>query len=791
MLRDVRYAIRVLLINRAFTAAAVLTLALGIGVNVAIFSIADAMLFRPLPFKDPARLTMVMGFSPQKKTLFSGVPLVDFDAIARGHRGVAGIAYLNRSPALTWPQTDGASRILTAEASANLLEVLGIRPALGRRFRSDDETGPPVGVLTDRAWRTRFGADPSIVGGIVSFEEKRVEIIGVLAANFVLPGQDSALDAADLLTVEVRDPEKTPDATDRVFTPIARLKSGVTIEQAQAELDAIVRAVAPDRDAGSGSEVLKMFPLQEEMFYKQRPTLWLLCGAAGFVLLIACANIASLLLARGTSRDRELGVRAALGASRWHLIRQLVIESVVLGVAGGVAAIALATASFPLLLAQIPPGTYRLLPDHLDVRALLVATILSVGAGLVFGVAPAFRLSTPDLNTSLRAGRHHGLAAGLFRAGTALVGMEVALGLVLLAGAGLLVNSLVRMRTLDLGFEPTRAIAISIRPPVSRYPAVADRFQFQRDLLEKIRAVPSVLVAGGIDVLRVGSGAAPAAPLRKREGERSRVTAGYFAAMGVPVVQGRVFDDREQRGDASVAMVNESAAALLWPHENPVGQVFRNQPEPPRYIIGVLKDVRPDYGKSATPTLFLPLTPEGFRTLDLVARVTGDPDTVASAIRREALRLDPRLVVNTPRTLEASLAARNADPRFEAQVFGLFAALGVLLAGVGIYGVMAFWVTGRTHEMGVRMALGANPNDLRRLVLRQAALPLAAGLGVGLCATLVLTRSLESLLYQIKPGDPGTLASVALLLAAVALFAAYLPARRASRVDPMEALRAE
>lgn len=735
---------------------------------------------------------MIKGLSKRTGQTFTRVNRVDFEQIQTHHSGIDGIALLEQGRSFTWVGSDGAESISSTQASPNLLGILGIGAALGRPLGPGDEVAEPrPAMLTYSAWRRRFGADPSAVGRTITFDEGRMKIVGVLPPRFIFPFPGLLFDG-DLLILSAPDPSEVGNPKAGVWTPIARLKAGVSIAQAQAEIDTLVRRAAQQYPETSQDRALRVSQLQFALFEVSRPLLWILVSASAFVLLIACSNLASLLMARGTGRQREIAIRAAIGAGRCRLIRQLLVESLVLSVLGAAVGVLMGASVFEILSTQVPPR-YRLVPEELDLRAIAFAFSAAVACCALFGTVPALRLSMANLESALRRGPSDPNASSAVRAGTLLIAAEATLGMILLCGAGLMVNSFVRARTVELGFEPSRAILLNVNAPRSRYPTQQHRFDFQMTLLDRVRQVPGVLDAGGIDSPQTGGFAPPrglGAGIPRDSGLWS-VTPGYFAAMRMSIADGRDFTARESQGDVPVAILNQTAAAFFWPGQRAIGRVLRLEKQPPMEIVGIVSDVRYGYGRSAVASVYRPVVPADFRMLFVVARVSGDVSAAAARIRTEAQRLDPHLVVARPDTIASSLHKGFADSRFQTTLFGLFAGLGLALAAIGIYGVIGYWVIGRTREMGIRLALGAAPRDLRRLVVRQAMLPVMLGLSTGLLAAFALTRQLESLLYEITPHDPTTLAAAAVLLLTVGLIAAYVPARRASRVDPLVALRAE
>ena len=792
--QDVRYAVRLMRRDRSFTLVAIGTLALGIGVNTAIFTLADGMLFRPLPYGDPDRLVILQTYDPKTGRVFGRVNRVDVEVIEAHHTGIEALALFEQGPSYTWMGGDGAESISSVSITPNLLTVLRVGAFAGRPLVPGDERiDPRPAMLTYDAWQRRFGGDRTVVGRTIAFEERALNIVGVLPPEFIVPPISGVGGGNVLVVPQPPDPADAGNPRAGTWAPIARLKPGATISAAQAETDVLMaRAVQQHPQLGK-DRVMRVADLQYGLFELSHPLLFLLIGASAFVTVIAFTNLASLLLARGSARRQEIGIRAAIGASRGRLVRQLLVESQVIALAGAAAGLVFASWLFKVLAAQVPASSgYQLIPEGLHLRALVFGIALSLACGAIFGVLPAARVSLPDLDGALR-GRLKGTAPGSRRAGAVLVAAEVALGLILLCGATLMANSLVRARTVDLGFEPAHAVAISALPPLSRYPERAQRYQYWMTLLDEVRRVPGVTAAGAIDYLQIGGVGAPIGigPGMPFGSGLWSVTPGYFAAMQTPIVEGRDFTAHDGRGDLPIAIVNQAAAAFFWPNEHSVvGRVLRVEKQPPMEVVGVVKNVRYGYGRQSQPSVYRPLGPDQ-RMVTVVARAPGDPAIVAARMRTAAQRLDPGIVVQMPVTVESRLQRGIANSRFQTTLFVLFGVLGCLLTAIGIYGVIAYWVAGRTQEMGIRLALGAQPSRLRRLVLREAMVPVGIGMLIGLAGAFALTRQLRSLLFEITPQDPVTLVAATALLLLVALAAAYRPARRASRVDPLIALKAE
>jgi predicted permease len=789
--RDAQYGVRILWRSPGFTTVAVLTLACGIGTTVAIFSLADGMLFRPLPFREPDRLVLIQGFDRTAGQAYTRVLRIDGEHLAAHHSGIAAIAAQVDQESLTWTGLEGIESIRLTAWTPNLLDLLGVGAHIGRALHQGDASiEPRPAMLTYDAWRQRFGGDSGVVGRIFQYDQRAVQIVGVLPQRFIYPAQ-GRIGGGELLTLSPLPASEANDPRAGLFSPVARLRPGVSIAKAQAEADLLIRQAAMQFPETVRDRTVRIAPLQFALFELGRPVLWLLVMAAGGVLLVACANLATLLISRSAVRTREIGIRAAIGAGRGRIIRQLFVEALVLGGLGGAVALLLGWLAFRWL-SLYAPTHYRLLPDGLDARTIAFTAIVSIAASVLFAVLPALALARGDVGASIRDRRHLRRTGGLMKAGAPLVALEVALGLILFAGTALTVNSLIRMRTVDLGFDATRLLPLSVGLG-NRYPTPPARYDFFDQLLQSVRRLPNAEAAGGIDILP-WAGARPMRGLRKSGTPFVgvwTVTPGYFQAAAVPLLQGHDFTDDDVRRNAAVAIVSEATARMLWPAEPALGKLLDADGDRGRRVIGVVKDVRAGYGGSAEPAVYWPVTRQSFRAMTVVARTSGDPGTFATAMRTAALQIDSKVLVSRPQPVSAMLDRTIASARFETLLFSMFGVLAVIVAVIGVYGLMTFWVGSRLQEMGVRMALGATDTALKSLVLRQAALPLFAGIGAGLFGAFVLTRRLESLLYGITPHDPATFAAVVLVLGSAGLLAAYAPARRAARVDPIITLKAE
>jgi putative ABC transport system permease protein len=790
--RDFRYGLRSLAKSPAFATAAVLTLALGIGANTAIFSFVDTILLRPLPFDRPERLVTAGEVSNGGKGTggFSQGTLLDWRAGARAFEGPAGWA--NRAYNLS-DNSAAPERVDGMAVTWDFFRTLGVQPALGREFTAaDDRPGAPrVAVLGDELWRRRFAGDPGIVGRSVMVDGAPATVIGIMPARFrFFYGPEMwmplAIDAA------------APDRRTYFLGGVARLKPGVTLEQARAQAQAISQAIA--RPGAKWSA--RLAPLKDAFVaQKERDRLLVLLGAVGFVLLIACANVANLLLARSPARQRELAVRAALGATRGRLVAQSLTESLLLALAGGALGLAFAFEPVKLLPALVSEALLAGRAEvGLDLRVLAFTLALSLAAALVFGMFPAWRASRVALRDALSEGGVRGASArGRLRG--ALVVAEVALSFVLLACAGLMIRSLSALQDVDFGFRRDHLVTMQLAMSKQRFATPESVRTFYTRVLEAARAVPGVRAAGlsmgqapwdtpealAFDIV----GEPPPGPGRIRGAALERVGGDYFSAMGIELRHGRLLTERDGESSPLVAMVNEKAASLYFPGRAALGRriaVLGKEWE----VTGIVADVK--FGgpeADSVPMLYLPMAQSPWAGGALALATGGDSMAAAAAVRAALARIDRETPVARVRTMERIAAESMAQPRTQTGLMAAFAALALALAALGIYGVVSYTVAQSTHDFGVRMALGATGAGIVRHVLARGALLAALGLACGLAGALALTRLLRTLLFHVKPVDPLTFVTAAAALAAVSLVAAYIPARRAARLDPVAALRAE
>lgn len=804
LLQDLRYAVRTILNKPGFTLIAVFTLALGIGGSTAIFTIVDAALLRGLPYKSPDRLYHLFESTPQKEFAqreFSYPDYQDYqnnqvlDGLA-AYTGGGGILSGRGEP----------ERVFTPSASANFFSVLGVEPLLGRTFQAgEDKPGAPrVVVLTYAMWQRRFGGDRNIVGQALTLNDDSYTVVGVLPASFQF-----ALRNADIW----RPYQPTPNQLSRRFLHgtnlIGRLKPGVTFAQAQSELAVIAKRIEQENNESHAGTGLKLVPLQEQVVGQVKPVLFVLLAAVGFVLLIACANVASLLLTRSLARQKEVAIRAALGASRWRVMRQLLTESLLLSLIGGAAGLLVAYWGVHGLVAVLPDNQINTLPFlkslHLDMRILGFSFGLSLLTGIVFGLVPALQSSRPDLNEVLKEGGRNTAAGGGHRIRGALVMSEIALAVVLLVGAGLMMKSLLRLLQTNPGFNPDNLLTLTIALPAAKYTEVNKQIDYFDQLKGRVESLPGVKGSGTVNILPLQGGNTTRfhvdgdpvpPPGQDTEANIRTVDESYFQTMGVPLIAGRMFDQRDKADAPQVVIIGKTTADRVFAGRDPLGRrlVYSNVQAPPITVIGVVGDVKiAGLDDDIRPVLYYPFRQSAAPFTNLVVRTNGDPNALAASIRREMQALDSDVAVFNVKAMGKVISESPAAfmRRFPAMLIGLFAFVALLLASIGIYGVVSYSVSQQTHYIGVRMALGAQTSDILKMILRQGLTLAAAGMGIGVVAALALTRWLRTLLFEVQTTDVTTFATVLVSLFIVTLLACYIPARRATRVDPLVALRYE
>jgi putative ABC transport system permease protein len=810
-LQDIRYGARVLAKNKGFTAVAVLTLALGIGANTAIFSVVNELLLRPLPYSGAERLGLLWEIGPEGRHQNS-VSTANYRVWQEQNTTFEGLAaYSDRRISLTGD--GGEPEELTVQlATPDLFRVLRVEPFLGRLLTPEDgvEGAARVVILGHGLWKRRFGGDPHLVGQAIALNGAPATVVGVLPPGFqwyVRQGASTGGRPAEVW-MPLKLPTEEPNTRGRFLSVLGRLKPGTTFEQAAAEMKTLAARTeidSPEYNKGFGAEFV---PLREQLVGNVRPALLILLGAVALVLLIACANVANLLLSRAAAREREIALRTAIGARRARIVRQLLTESLLLAVLGSVLGLVFAWWGLRALIAISPVDVVNLQGVGLNLPVLAGTLAVSLITGLLFGLVPALEATRLDLNDALKEGGKGtgGQSVRSQRLRGALVITEVALALVLLAGAGLLVKSFVRLQQVDTGFNPQNVLTMVLRLPGAKYEEDAQLTAFFHQTMERIRTIPGVRNVGMVNFLPfyggLGSGTGftiegrPAPAPGEMPGTDVRVTdGGYFAAMGIPLLRGRNFTDVETREPRHVILINDALARKYFPGEDPIGKriAVEMSAEPfPSEIIGVVGNVKHEsLVTDAPPTVFMPFPDLPYPFMTLTIRTAGDPTDMVTDVRNAIRAIDPEQPISDVRTMRQVLSEWNGRARFNTILLGLFAALATILAAVGIFGVMSYSVTLRTREIGLRMALGAQPGQVLRLILKQGLLLTLIGIAVGLAGALALTRVLSGLLFGVASTDPATFAAIVLLLTAVAGIACYLPARRATRVDPLLALSAE
>ena len=808
---DLKYGVRMLAKKPGFTAIAILTLALGIGANTTIFSIVDAVLLRPLPFPEAQQLVTVWGTDVRNGEFQRTLSYPDFVDFRNQNRSLEGVAaYDDGTFTLTGK---GEPALLHGGiVSANLLSVLRVAPEAGRGFGpEDDQPGTRVVVLSHALWKTKYGGDRAILGQTITLNERPYTVVGVMPASFQFPLNTAPFDLWTTMAVEMNatagEKPITSERGAHFLVAIGRLKPGTTLSQANADATAVAATLEkqyPDEDGHLG---LALQPAGDALVGDVRQSLVLLFGAVGFVLLIACANVASLLLARGASREREIAVRAALGAGGSRVVRQLLTESILLSLAGGVAGLFIAVSAtryvstLPAL--QIP----RISQAHLDWTALSFMTAVSVLTGIAFGLAPALHAMRVDLSSTLKTGGRTEIGTtSQTRMRQLLVVGEVSLALVLLIGATLMCESLVNLWRVPPGFDAQGVLTFDINLPSVRYGKPEQEAAFYRDLVERARNMPGVQSASGIFPLPLSDNRVRTTfvieghPVPKSEEPRTQFrTVGleYFSTMKIPLLAGREFTAHDNMRSTPVVIINKALADQFFPGENAIGKRIRPDAaplgEPPmREIVGIVGNVKHrGLGEQADPESYMPYEQESIGDMTVVVRASGNPLELAPAMRELVKGLDPEVPLYHVRTLDSYISDSLAQKRFTGLLYGVFAGLGLMLAIVGLYGVMSHLVLQRTHEIGVRLAVGAPRGEILRMVLRRGMWLSGVGMLIGTAVALALSRVLANQLFGVTATDAWTYAGVIAVLGSVAAAATFFPARRATRVDPMVALRYE
>ena len=801
ILNDLRHGVRILLRSPGFTAVAVAALAIGIGANTAIFSVVNTLLIQRLPYGEPERLAVIWEHNIPRDRKNNVVSPGNFIHWREMNQVFEEIAAVGMTFNLTLTGHGDPVELPFQYVTAGFFPTVGVQPALGRPFTpEEDRPGSRVAVISDRLWRTRLQSDPAILSKGITLQGESYAVVGVMPPGF------SFLDKTVDVWLPVGFPAEARTPRGRWLMTVGKLKPGVNFEQAQRDMTRVAAELTtlfPDFNTGWTARVV---PLREQLTGDIRPALYVMLGAVAFVLLIACANVANLLLARATARQRELAVRAALGAGRGRLIRQLLAESIVLAAAGGAAGLALAWWGLQVLRAVVADRLpiQRLEMVGIDGRVLAFTMGATVLSGIVFGLIPALSAAGTSLNDSLKEGGRTGSSVRGKRTRSVFVVVEIALALVLLVGAGLLVRSFTRLMDVDAGFETDRTVTMRVSLPQSRYAQPEQRVQFFDRLLERIEQVPQVQSAGAVSFLPlVGLGAAtsyqvvgePAPPRGQEPVADVRVmTKDYFKAMGIPLVRGRLFDERQAADAANKVIVNETLARRHWPNADPIGKRIRISWNDPREdeIVGVVGDVvHAGLDAEVRGMTYWPIARFAYNSMTLTIRTASEPTAVVSEIRRILREQDANLALADIKTMDDVVSRSVAQRRLMMVMLGIFAGAALLLAAVGIYGVIAYSVTQRTQEIGIRLALGAQRSAVLGMIVRQALALALAGVLIGAVGAAFLTTLMTDLLFGVEPFDPLTFGVVAVGLTGVALLASYLPGRRATLVDPVIALRAD
>jgi putative ABC transport system permease protein len=805
--QDLRFGFRMMMKKPGVTIIAVLALALGIGANTAIFSVVNTVLLRPLPYKDSGRIMLLFWSAPKLTTDDLPASAPDFlDWREQNHSFERMAAITGESFNLTGGAAE-PERIMSAAVSADLFPLLGVSAARGRTFTVDEEQEGRnhVVVMGHDLWQRRFGSNPNLIGQTITLNNEAYTVLGIMPGDFRFPEGTERIDLWVPLTFS---PEILAARGHRYLYVAARLKEGVTLEQAESDMKALGKRME-EANPGTNTEwSIKLELLQDALTEDVSTALFVLLGAVGFVLLIACANVANLQLARAAARRREVAIRLAVGASRRRLIRQFLIESTLLALTGGVFGLLIAFWGIDALRAVLPEDVPRLEQIGIDRAVLLFTFSVSFATGLLLGLVPALQATKPDLVESLKegaqsvtGGRHRNRVRSL------LVVVEVALALVLLIGAGLMMKSFWRLREVRPGFDPRGVLTMQLTLPETKYEESQSQALFFQSLLERLQSVPGIKSAGLatspplVDDSRTDltiEGQEPLAYGDEQTASYGSVSPGYFSTMGIPVVKGRAFTDEDREGSTPVIIVSSAFANRFFAGQDPLGKRIKqggpeDEDSPWMTIVGIVGDIH-HYGLSSdvSSEMYMPLAQRPQAEMTLVVRsASANPISLLPVIRREVEAIDKDQPVYGVKTMEHLLSDSVASERLSVTLLGLFAALAFLLACVGIYGVISYSVTQRTHEIGVRIALGASTSDILKLVVGQGMKMVVVGLALGLIASFALTRVMASLLFQVSATDPATFILVSLMLAGVAFFASFIPARRATRVDPMIALRYE
>jgi putative ABC transport system permease protein len=804
--QDTRYGARILWKNPGFTAIAVLTLGLGIGASTAIFSIADAVLLRSLPYPDPNQLVLMFAVPLQQPDALSSISYRDFTLCREQNHVFTEIAG-NAFHDLTLTGTDEPSIVNAAAVTPEIFSVLNAKPLAGRTFLPEDGKlgAAPVAVLNEDLWRSRFGSNPALVGQSITLDKRSFTVVGILPASFRYP---DGLPRQDVWIPVAQDPLFGPLVSQPgapLLVAIGRLKPGTSLTQAQAEMNTFGSRLAKEFPAQDSGLTLRIEPYRQFVVGNVKSALLILLGAVGLLLLIACANIANLLLSRGTSRAREIAVRIALGAARSRIVRQLLTESALLGLLGGIAGVLLAASTIWILRPLLPSEVTRISPINVGGSVLAFALLLSLAAVLVFGLAPALLATPSNLQGKFKEGDATGRHGGRVRSFLAIA--EISLAVVLLVGAGLLLRSFALVTSVNPGFDPTSVIEAEVSLPQFQYSTPQQWRTFSNELLARLHAQPGLrdsALAVPLPMDRQGEatlpfsivGNPPLPPGKSITADYATVSPDYFYVMRIPLLRGRLFSEQDSPSNPNVAIISETLAQRYFPNQDPIGRQMRfgllSNSNVPREIIGIVGDVRDvALSRNPGPMMYVPFAQAPLYGGEVVVRSSSEVSSVAAAIRQTVRSIDKDLPVTDVESFPKAVAGSVAQERFRTLLMSSFSGIALILAAVGIFGVISYSTSQRTHEIGIRIALGAQQHNVLRMILGQGTKLALLGVAAGAVAALLLTHFMASLLYGVSAIDPLTFGAVCIILLGVAVSACYIPARRAMRVDPMIALRHE
>ncbi|MFB0554788.1 MAG: ABC transporter permease [Phycisphaerae bacterium] len=818
--QDVRYGFRMLVRNPGFTIVVVLVLAIGIGANTTIFSVVNSILLGSLPYKDSERLVMVWGSYPKKGVKETAVSYPEYLDWKKQNTAFEHLACYNYWP-ISITGGNEPERVFGLQVTADLFPLLESHPLHGRTYGPDEDRPgcDPVVVLSYGLWQRNFGRDPDIIGKIVKLDGKSFTVTGVMPPDFEFPPNMTAGGRTIMYQIDLWIP-LAPYAYDKGrgmnnFLSIGKLKEGVSLQQAQTEMTMIASRLEKEYPDFSKGRSVNLVPLHEQVVANIRLALIILLGSAGFVLLIVCANIANLLLARATGRKKEMAVRSALGAVRMRLIRQLIVESVLLSLIGGLLGLLLTLCGTDLLVALAPRDIPRMDRISIDGKVFAFTLTLSLVTGLIFGLIPALRASRPNLHDNLKEGTTRITTdPGNYRIRNGLLIAEVALSLILLVGAGLMIKSFSNLLSVDPGFREESQLIFEIQLPAKDYPEDHQVRRFFSELVNRVQALPRVQSVGAVNYLpMIGfkitnnftiDDLLPSSSSEKPIAEFRSVIPGYFRTMGISLLAGRLFHERDAEDASRVVIISESVARRHWPHESPIGKRLSCAPLADvmrggwdgsvvsREIVGVVSDVR-HFGlkQPMTEFIYFPHGQDPWLLMTFVLKTVGNPRSFVAPIRKEVCALDPAIPICNVQTMKEILSQAIERDRFLTLLLGVFALLATTIASVGIYGIISYFTTLRTHEIGIRIAIGAQKKDILKLFLRQILILLFIGLFLGLAGAIVVTRIMASQLFGVSPTDPSIFTGVSFVFTVVALLAGYFPVRKATKVDPMVALRYE